>query len=1351
MAIGTPVALGSASNTATGTSVALTTTGSSPAGASILCAVTVNNGAAVLSSVTDSAGNTYAVDITRNRGGSSPYVAIASCHNAAALAAGGTITATFTASLTQAKTVVAQSVTGLATSGTLDRTGSNSGTAANTWTSGTTGTLAQADEILLSVAMNSGGRTNTPATNWTELADALDADSVAYVVQYRIVSATTALDEGGTLSGSANYSAAVATYKGSSGAATVAASTSSATADGDPVTVLAGATVDAGTASATADGPTAIIMGAAGVAASSASATADGDAAAVSAGAVIDAGSAEATASGDTAAAVTGATVLGGPAEATAASDSVVIGAGHTETAGAGDATAGGDTVVVMGSVGIAAGSAEATASGDDVDVDVPLPGNMRRFDDSGDKITLAMGDAEFAFGPGTIAVIRKSNSDANQARVPVHVGTPTSGTARYGMQLSSGTDLSLRCGANLSIAPTIKATVADGLCLLVVRKGDGSVPPRFSKYEFDTDEWTHEDAAAGLADSALPTGNAYISGWSTTTGWDSSDMGIAAIWDRELSDADVEKLVQAESEWALSAPVVLWPLDQPDTSTPVADEADSASQTAITGTTVIPGGIPWTGGIVEVVADPGELYADGDAVVVLVDGVPFAAATVVAGPAGAYASGSQVLFILGSIIGPPVGGSGGSSGSGVLLPGTTGVVGPVAHAHPGYFRITLTNLYRPASVDGSRAQVLSATLARLDNFKEAEVSIPLNDAREAKVKISMHDPAALHVFPAKTMLHIVYVTPTAARLVFWGPLTQPQWNSEEESVTLNAVDPSIRLRHHYIRIGDQILNRPSHAELPNPYGKGYIPFDGQGLRMLRDCGDTISYPALGIMDGDFDAMEWDVDTTHKGKFSRGAEVWATWLEIISHQAAPDFELLPIDHVQGYYCQINTFDLQGNADPSGLILQDGFGLGNCRMDYTPGGKIVTHAHVLSEGDQRRVTVADQDSALEHGAYIQWESTQYKQRSNQPLIEKGKQLIAAYGRPPEYFQVRLAVDSDLYFGEDFYTGDALTASVRRGYLQRSLTGRLVKTTLRQIDDAGNVVPEIEVAADPGQRPGEFVVSGDGEGGVGGSSFISGGSSPVSGGGVVVVGGGSGDGEPPSVPPESADPPPPPDGGVAMPAGDFTTLVLDEQFTSPLAYPDSAVWLPYNGPGHAGNGLRDPAAFEIVSNQLVVTAWWDGSRIHSGGMRHRRDYLYGRFEVRIKTEFDPTGQMSGLALTWPQSERWPYDGELDWYETGNNLNADRNPFYSYLHHYRGTWGGDQTRFVHYASATDWHVMTMDWSPDEIAVYRDGVLVNRLTDATRIPAVPHHMCLQLDAFSNSPLAGPVKMYVDYARIWV
>jgi beta-glucanase (GH16 family) len=216
-----------------------------------------------------------------------------------------------------------------------------------------------------------------------------------------------------------------------------------------------------------------------------------------------------------------------------------------------------------------------------------------------------------------------------------------------------------------------------------------------------------------------------------------------------------------------------------------------------------------------------------------------------------------------------------------------------------------------------------------------------------------------------------------------------------------------------------------------------------------------------------------------------------------------------------------------------------------------------------------------------------------------------------------------------------------------------------------------------------------------------------------------------------------------GPIQTPTEKEWKLVFQDDFNGTAV--NTVDWSMYNSAGHAGNGLRRPEAFSVSDGYLVVTAQMINENIVSGGMAHKVNYKYGKFEFRVRTEPDPSEATSGVVLTWPQSEKWPMDGENDMYETGTN--ANRNSFKTFIHY--GTTPSTQYYFGHNADATQWQTVAMEWEADSLRMYDDGKLVWTLTDMNAIPDVPHHLCIQLDAFKKS-MTGVVKMYVDWVKIY-
>lgn len=141
-------------------------------------------------------------------------------------------------------------------------------------------------------------------------------------------------------------------------------------------------------------------------------------------------------------------------------------------------------------------------------------------------------------------------------------------------------------------------------------------------------------------------------------------------------------------------------------------------------------------------------------------------------------------------------------------------------------------------------------------------------------------------------------------------------------------------------------------------------------------------------------------------------------------------------------------------------------------------------------------------------------------------------------------------------------------------------------------------------------------------------------------------------------------------------------------------------------------------------------------------------YGSYEVRVRCENDPSGIMSGVLLTWPQSEIWPQDGENDFYETGTGQRTSTSGWNTYIHY--GTVGSDQD-YYHHANvdAKAWHIVAMDWTASTIKIYDDGVLMWTDSNTGHIPDGNHHLCIQYDAFGTYVSAAS-KLEVDWVKIY-
>ena len=190
--------------------------------------------------------------------------------------------------------------------------------------------------------------------------------------------------------------------------------------------------------------------------------------------------------------------------------------------------------------------------------------------------------------------------------------------------------------------------------------------------------------------------------------------------------------------------------------------------------------------------------------------------------------------------------------------------------------------------------------------------------------------------------------------------------------------------------------------------------------------------------------------------------------------------------------------------------------------------------------------------------------------------------------------------------------------------------------------------------------------------------------------------------------------------------------------------------YDSVGAFGNGLRRSSAVSASNGLLNITA---SNGDVSGGVAQKRGQLYGRWEFRARTD---KGRGFGSAiLLWPDSEQFPDDGEIDITEVPSE-NRDRSHM---IVHFAGPGDSDKV----YGSYVEddfsqWHAFALDWLPDRIVFYVDGVERFRVTDRNIIPKKPMHLCLQFDegpkkdwiAAPDATTPSSFALQVDWLRVY-
>lgn len=157
--------------------------------------------------------------------------------------------------------------------------------------------------------------------------------------------------------------------------------------------------------------------------------------------------------------------------------------------------------------------------------------------------------------------------------------------------------------------------------------------------------------------------------------------------------------------------------------------------------------------------------------------------------------------------------------------------------------------------------------------------------------------------------------------------------------------------------------------------------------------------------------------------------------------------------------------------------------------------------------------------------------------------------------------------------------------------------------------------------------------------------------------------------------------------------------------------------------------------------------------------KREWLYGRFEVRAKIQARPGLWPAIWTLGWTQP--WPSCGEVDILEYYQH-SILANTAYGVG---GGSWKTVKTPYSEIARGSGWdeqfHTWRMDWDHDWIRIYLDDRLLNE-TDLSKTTnpdgfnpfRQPHYLLLNLAIGSTggdpSKTAFPSRYEIDYVRVY-
>jgi beta-glucanase (GH16 family) len=137
------------------------------------------------------------------------------------------------------------------------------------------------------------------------------------------------------------------------------------------------------------------------------------------------------------------------------------------------------------------------------------------------------------------------------------------------------------------------------------------------------------------------------------------------------------------------------------------------------------------------------------------------------------------------------------------------------------------------------------------------------------------------------------------------------------------------------------------------------------------------------------------------------------------------------------------------------------------------------------------------------------------------------------------------------------------------------------------------------------------------------------------------------------------------------------------------------------------------------------------------------LYGRYAVRFRAT-QTTSDYKTAWLLWPDSDKWPDDGEIDFPE--GNLDDTISAFA----HWADPAGG-QDAFSSSAKYDAWHTAIIEWSPGNVTFILDGQPLGSSTQL--VPSKSMHWVLQTETNLDGVVpsdSSEGRIEIDWVVIW-
>jgi hypothetical protein len=376
-----------------------------------------------------------------------------------------------------------------------------------------------------------------------------------------------------------------------------------------------------------------------------------------------------------------------------------------------------------------------------------------------------------------------------------------------------------------------------------------------------------------------------------------------------------------------------------------------------------------------------------------------------------------------------------------------------------------------------------AALRAQLTQFTNFSLRVPRKGHRSCDFKLALQSPELAPLYGGigfRPYMNFVYVS-WRGHIVYWGPIVVKEIDFEDNSISIQSMDLAARLEHHYFRIGDAALDDPDDPTV------GTLPVSASGLSLALQAGSVpgTGFIPLGIRLGSNNHTSFGTQM----KIERGQEIWRTIMDMGDRNDGPLVDIVPLPISDGRdFAVMNVYGQFRNDVSSSVKFHYRTGLNNLRnLKITEGGKVLSHAHVLTQDNHWRTTTMSGDSGNKYGVWIQWEQVDFnlpdgssESDATASLGAVGDAILDAYGRPLTTTEIVLRRDDEIgatsqfHWLEDFNVSDIVEVQGAMG--GESLNGKYQIDEFRleqESDNSGEVKQAVDII--PWVQAGDFPYS------------------------------------------------------------------------------------------------------------------------------------------------------------------------------------------------------------------------------------------------------------------------------------